>query len=322
MKLSKILLSSVVAAAMAFGMLGCAMNEDEHEIITVKGDTASINYTNTSDITYRGFRTLRTKHTDAVAVVTIDTKNTIESTDKTNFSGKSGVFGFVIDLDTQKFKGEGGAKKQTYDFTSVTVRWVAPTGSDTKGKLQTYISRFEGVDPTKMDGGNNFKDIDGTEFPSDGTATTNGGKETAYLKGNSTAYATLDGVEPDSNGLIKVAIEVKEVLNDNKKPTGKYTVTYYKGNASITEKKEAHDENIKTGQIGSGAIPLSFTDKGGSATVDGGTVTIDASWASDLSKIQQTEMGFYAGVYPKATLTGSIRLPYILNEDEVIEWDD
>ena len=52
-------------------------------------------------------------------------------------------------------------------------------------------------------------------------------------------------------------------------------------------------------------------------------VTIDASWkAEGLSKPKQTDMGFYAAVYPKKTLEGKIQLPYILNEDEVIEWED
>lgn len=311
MKLSKILLSGVVAAAMAVGMMGCAMDEDAHDIISVKGDTASVDYSNTSDDNYRGFETLRTKHTDAVAVITIDTEKSKGAVVEGVDSGRSGVLGFVFDLDTEKTKDVEGASKKVYAFTSASVRY------NTKSKtLETYISRFNEVDPTKIDGGDNFKDLNGNLVDKVG-------KEEMYLKGSSGAYATLTGVTPDEDGLVKVAIEV--IANED----GTYSVTYYDGNSAVIESKEdAKDESIaankrvKTGQIKSGAKPLTITSYAGSSSVSNGTVKVNATWANANNKIKQTEIGFYAGVYAGATLTGSIQLPYIMNEDEVVEWED
>ncbi len=321
--MKKILISSILAAAMAFGMLGCVMNEDAHDIISVKGDTASIDYTNTSDEVYRGFRTLRTKHTDAVAVVTIDTNKTNSNLNPDN--GKSGgVFGFVFDLQKGKDTPTDATKEvEVYDFTAVAVRW-----NNTTSKLETYVSRFEKIDPTKMDGGSNFRDVNGIMIgqtkDKDGNSVTCKASEIEYLKGSnttkSTSFAEINGLTPDSNGIIKVAIEVVAELNNENKPTGKYSVKYYREeNVSENPKEEAKEngtEKVKTGQIKPNSTPLTVT---GSVS----TVTVPASWsATNLNRPVQTEMGFYASVYSKSSLTGSIQLPYILHEDEVIEWDD
>ena len=139
------------------------------------------------------------------------------------------------------------------------------------------------------------------------------------MKGSSGAYAKIN--PPDdgwsySNGGIQVAVEVK--ANNN----GTYTVKFYDSTAvsKIKYKEEVIDEEgngqtvtIKTGQIEVGATELSFTGDS-----NGSSLTVPASWTSD----NQQKMGFYAAVYPGKTLVGSLRLPYILNEDEVVEWED
>ena len=308
-----VLFSSAVAAALVFGFAGCADDEDEHNILYVKGDTAyigdssngSVGYTNDSNTTYRGFRTLKTKHTDAVAIFSLKGADTEDSDERT------GVLGYVFDLNKdKKVTNSTGEEKTVYDFTAVSLR---KNGSN----IQAYISRFEGVDPKNMDGGNNFKDVDGNELTSGGKII--GGhnaKETEYLKGSSGAYANLKGVSKDDEGYYTVAVEV--TADD----TGVYSVKFYDGKDATAEEKGETDEDgktVKTGQIKAGAKALEIT--GGNKNTN--PVTVDASWKKDgLKKPVQTDMGFYAAVYPQKTLEGKIQLPYILNEDEVIEWED
>lgn len=307
MKLSKLILTTLAAAAV-IGFAGCkGDDEDQHDILNISGDTASVCYTNTSAITYRGFRTLKTKHTDAVAVFTLGDA-------AEDASDRTGVFGFVFDLQKNKNATDANnAKKTVYDFTAVSLRKNGDA-------VQCYVSRFEGVDPNQMDGGNNFKDVEGEELTTTGkTIGNHTAKETVILKGSSGAYATItppnDGWSY-SNGGIQVAVEVK-ANNDST-----YTVKFYDSTAvsKIKQKMEEIDEEgngqtvtIKTGQIEAGATTLSFTGDS-----NGESLTVPASWTTD----NQQKMGFYAAVYPGKTLVGSLRLPYILNEDEVVEWED
>ena len=312
MKLSKLILTTLAAAAV-IGFAGCkGDDEDQHGILKIKGDTASVDYTNESNITFRGFKTLKTKHTDAVAVFTL---GDIEHDD----DERTGVFGFVFDLQKNKDATDGnGTKKTVYDFTAVSLR---KNGND----VQCYVSRFEGVDPDKMDGGNNFKDVNGDALTTAGkTIGNHTAKETVILKGDgNSAYATI--TPPDdgwsySNGGIQVAVEVKAINNG-------YAVAFYDGDAVSTHSYKVEDiedddgktKKIRTGQIDANAVPVNFSGNISSNSLSI-TGTDKCSWA-ETGKNQQ-KMGFYAAVYPTKTLVGSIRLPYILNEDEVVEWED
>lgn len=310
MKLSKLILTTLAAAAV-IGFAGCkGDDEDQHDILNISGDTASVCYTNTSGITYRGFRTLKTKHTDAVAVFTL---GNAEQTDEP----RTGVFGFVFDLQKNKeATDKTGAKKTVYDFTAVSLR---KNGDD----VQCYVSRFKGVDPNQMDGGNNFKDVEGNELTEAGkTIGNHTAKEEVILKGYSGAYAKINPPNDGwsySNGGIQVAVEVKAIENG-------YTVAFYDGNAVSTRSYKVEDikdddgktKKIRTGQIDENAVPVNFVGnvKGTSLSITG----VDkCSWSGTDN---QQKMGFYAAVYPGKTLVGSLRLPYILNEDEVVEWED
>jgi len=313
MKLSKLILTTLAAAAV-IGFAGCkGDDEDQHDILNISGDTASVCYTNTSGITYRGFRTLKTKHTDAVAVFTL---GNAEQTDEP----RTGVFGFVFDLQkNENATDANGTKKTVYDFTAVSLR---KNGND----VQCYVSRFKGVDPDKMDGGNNFKDVEGNELTTAGkTIGNHTAKEEVILKGDgNSAYATINPPAGESfttvNGGVQVAVEVKAIENG-------YTVAFYDGNAVSTRSYKVEDikdddgktKKIRTGQIDENAEPVKFA-----GNVSGTSLSITGkdkcSWAG--TEKNQQKMGFYAAVYPGKTLVGSLRLPYILNEDEVVEWED
>lgn len=283
MKLSKILLSSVVAAAMAFGMLGCGIKDDEHGMIKVKGDTATVDYVNSSNSVNRAFRTLKTKHTDATAVITIDPASKDEKS----------VFGFIFDVEKDKnVNNAAGTKKLAYDFSAVAVRRSG-------NQLQAYVSRFENVDKDLLESDKNFLNVDGNNA------------ETQYLKGTKNlddtykAYATI--AIPASDDLMSVAVVVTANNGADSNTKGSYTVKFYK-----SEDVDA-DGKVKDGKS---AVTFDGTNKDSSSE---DTVTVPASWKGTKS---QQFLGFYAASYPNSTNKGSIKLPHILNEDEVIEWDD
>ncbi len=333
MKLSKVLLSSAVAAALVFGFAGCANDEDEHGILNVSGDTASINYTNESDVTYRGFKTLKTKHTEATAIIKLNTKNADADTSSDDLA-KAGVFGFVFDLDSTKTKDLDNKKVKNYSFSAVSVRYY-------NNNLEAYISRFENISPDYQDGGNNFKDIYGSEistnllYNKDGTKLLgDDGKqktqesiatEAEWLKGDG-AYAQIasladlksKGMYDSDTGVITVAVMV--TAKDN----GTYTIGFYnEEDLNLGSGKDSDGNKIQKGTVINGKSAIDFTGVlGTDVTEDSGVLTVPASWKEGATTTKQTEIGFYAAVYPQKTLVGSIQLPYILNEDEVIDWED
>ncbi len=328
-----VLLSSAVAAALVFGFAGCASDEDEHGILNVSGDTASIDYTNESDVTYRGFKTLKTKHTEATAVIKLNTKNAEADTSSDDLA-KAGVFGFVFDLDSTKTKDLDGKKVKNYSFSAVSVRYY-------NDNLEAYVSRFENISPDYQDGGNNFKDIYGSEigtnilYNKDGTKLLgDDGKtktqksiatEAEYLKGTG-AYAQIaslstlkaKGMYDDSTGVITVAVMV--TAKDN----GTYTIGFYnEEDLNLVSEKDSEGNKIQKGTVKDGKTAIEFIVKvGADVKYDSGVLTVPASWQEGATTTKQTEIGFYAAVYPQKTLVGSIQLPYILNEDEVIDWED
>ena len=125
MKLSKVLLSSAVAAALVFGFAGCKTDEDDpNNMINGSGKNYSIAYTNEGSTISRGYVPTAFKH--AGAAVQID------FTELTTSTAKAGVMGLIFDLDT--------AKDGSRSFDVIGVRTA-----DDKGGLEYYVSRYTGV---------------------------------------------------------------------------------------------------------------------------------------------------------------------------------
>lgn len=125
MKLSKVLLSSAVAAALVFGFVGCKADEDDpNNMISGSGKNYSIAYTNEDSKISRGY--VPTAFAHAGAAVQID------FTELTKDTAKAGVMGLIFDLDT----ADDGSRS----FDVIGVR-----ASDENGGIDYYISRFTGV---------------------------------------------------------------------------------------------------------------------------------------------------------------------------------
>ena len=124
MKLSKILLTTVAAAAV-IGLTSCGSGDDDpNKMIKGSNSKYSIDYTNDSTKISRGYCDTYYNHAGAAVQFTFENQST-----KT---AGSGVMGLIFDL--------AGSKKETRSFDVVGVKTV-----DGSNKLQYYISRYTGV---------------------------------------------------------------------------------------------------------------------------------------------------------------------------------
>lgn len=186
MKLSKILMT-VAAAAALVGFAGCGAGDDDpNNMIKGSGKNYSIDYTNEEAVISRGYEP--TAYAHAGAAVQIDIENV------TNDTLKSGVMGFIFDLETT----DKATNKRNFNVIGV-------RANDTNGKLGFYVSRFENVTDIQAD---NFGATVGAK---DGEA-----KEIEYVKafgnaqglfdnGTTTVYAyaiekKMNGAGTDDNG--------------------------------------------------------------------------------------------------------------------------
>lgn len=305
MKLSKVLLSSaVLVAALATMFVGCkAEDEDEHGILDVSGSTVYVDYNNETNDIHRGFVTTKTNHRAAVAVFTVDTNASSEN------PGNLGFLFDVVKTDAEK-QENSSIKVDTYNFGNVTVSWTKDTQNSKKAGLNTYVSYYKGV-ATKdenggslLDGGNNFKDANGTEIKS--TENTLGAKETEYVN----TWTHFDSIKSGDDGFIKVAVVVTPVPPKSDNENGSYKVSFY--------------DVTKIANNGKKSEPASWIASGSSVLIN--EVFVPASWTANAnteeSKLPQSLIGFYSAVRPKSKLIGTINLPYIQNESDVIEWDE
>lgn len=140
MKLSRKILAAVTVAAMAvFGFTGCAEEEDENGMLEVSGSNCSINYTNEkSDAYSRGFKSLKTRHYDAVCK--------ISNTTTANKQYGDGVMGYIFALSQNS--------DSTYNFGLAGVR-------NNNGKVEAYVSYFSNIGGKYLSAGQNFADKNG-----------------------------------------------------------------------------------------------------------------------------------------------------------------
>lgn len=289
---------------MATMFVGCkAEDEDEHGMINVSGSTVSVDYNNTTDVIQRGFVTTNTNHRAAVAVFSIDTNASSEN------PGNLGFLFDVVKTDANK-QTNSAVKVDTYNFGNVTVSWTKNTQGSKKAGLNTYVSYYEGV-ATKdesgvslLDGGNNFKDASGTAITS--VKNDLDAKETEYVS----TWTHFDTVETGDDGLIKVAVVVTPVAPETDDGNGSYKVAFY--------------DVSKISEGGKKSDPSTWTSSDSSVLIS--EVSVPASWTAKAgtveSKLPQSLIGYYAAVRENSNLKGTINLPYIQNESDVIEWDE
>lgn len=292
MKIMKKIAAVTIAAAALFAFAGCAgESEDENDMLSVKGSGCSIDYPNESDGYSRGFKSLKTNHYDAVCKIT-QTVNSI-AIDKNN--NGDGVLGFIFDLSQDN-------TTKLYNFTIAGTRYNV-----TKGETQVYVTKYINIDSKYLSAGSDFCGSDGnkaksvTEFNREDTAA----QCIDYLVGPA-GYAKLEGVEIDKTKA-QASIWIDVIANDgnSKNRTGEagsYTVKFY-----------TSDPKRKTSAVGSDTT----YDGKDTAPTAARQVTISAS-DTGYNKATQNDLGFYANVYSKRTLTGSWELSDIEGSAEPI----
>lgn len=143
MKLSKILLTTVAAAAV-IGLTSCGSGDDDpNKMIKGSNSKYSIDYTNDSTKISRGYKDTYYKHAGAAVQFTFENQS--------KDTAGSGVMGLIFDL--------AGSKKETRSFDVVGVKTV-----DGSKKLKYYISRFTGVKDIQDDNFGAYKDGPATEI--------------------------------------------------------------------------------------------------------------------------------------------------------------
>ena len=294
MKIMKKIAAVTIAAAALFAFAGCAgESEDENDMLSVKGSGCSIDYPNESDGYSRGFKSLKTNHLDAVCKIT----QTVNSVAITKDNNGDGVLGFIFDLSQDN-------TTKLYNFTIAGTRYNV-----TKGETQVYVTKYINIDSKYLSAGSDFCGSDGnkakpvTEFNRKDTAA----QCIDYLGSAQTAgYAKLEGVEIDKTKA-QASIWIDVIANDGKsknrtEEAGSYTVKFY-----------TSDPKRETSAAGSDTT----YDKNDTAPTAAKEVTISAS-DTGYNKATQNDLGFYANVYSKRTLTGSWELSDIEGSAEPI----
>ena len=304
MKMVKKILLGTLAVAAILSIASCKREEGGNSsIITVNAgsSSASIDYTNGGDAITRGFKTLQTKHTDAICK--LSAKVTGDDCD--------GVMGYIFDY----LKNDD----ETLNFTIAGLRLKKYSSN---WKAEAYVETYRNVDPETLESGASFKKKDGTS---------------ALVSQNGWTYATDDafgkeilpktGVPQDYlNQMIATAkandapvdIWVELVANDGTsagrdETKGTYTVNFY-----CEDPKRAKDGNaLKYGDGGTTSTPSDVEGYITSATIGKANVNTPFDTATALP---QTEQGFYATVYAGQTLKGEWKFEQIKQEaEEIVE---
>lgn len=293
MKIMKKIAAVTIAAAALFAFAGCAgESEDENGMLSVSGKKCSIDYTNEKPENYsRAFETLKTKHFDAVCKIT----QTVNSIAIPNDNNGDGVLGFIFDLSQDN-------TTKLYNFTIAGTRYNV-----TKGETQVYVTKYINIDSKYLSDGNNFCGSDGQPAKK---VTSFNRKDTAaqyidYLVGPG-GYEKLEGVKIDETKA-QASIWIDVIANDGKSKNrtgeaGSYTVKFYTSDPKRETSAGGRDTTY---------------DKNDTAPTAAKKVTISTS-DTGYNKATQNDLGFYANVYSKRTLTGSWELSDIEGSAEPI----
>lgn len=212
MKLSKVLLSSAVAAALVFGFAGCADGSDDGDAIN--GENIEFTHGQASDTVsaedaagynyYRGFKTTETNHYSSNALITIekpelsDTRKYPNGDDISSNAGLGFVFGEYDGSERVK-QDEKDKSVKVYTFGIASVRYNVNTK-----KVQWYVSWVEKTPETVL-GYNNSSDF--TDKFEDGTKL---GEETQIIPTDGSAWKNTSVALTDGNLVVKIAVTAND----------------------------------------------------------------------------------------------------------------
>ena len=302
MKMVKKILLGTLAVAATLSIASCKREEGGNSsIIDVKAASSSASIDKTNDdanAVTRGFKTLQTKHTDAICK--LSAKVTGDTCD--------GVMGYIFDY----LKNED----ETLNFTIAGLRLKNYSGN---WKAEAYVETYKNVDPETLESGAGFKKKDGTSA----LAGKNGWSydDEAFGKVilpntnvNQTFMNTAIANAKANDTPVDIWVEL--VANDGTTAgrdgvAGTYTVNFYN-----QDPKRAKDGNaLKYGENGN------KTAENVGCRIDTATVpvaNVNTPFATATS-LPQTEQGFYATVYGGQTLKGEWKFDAIKQEAEEIE---
>ena len=292
MKMVKKILLGTVAVAAILSIASCkrevAGNSDMIQV-NAASSKASIDYTNETDDISRGWKSLETKHTDAICKIS----STISGTDT------NGVMGYVFDL---KDETDG-----TVSFSLAAIRFV-PSASGAPA-LHGYVESYKNVDKSTLENGAGFKKADGTDAKPTEAVWTQSLSTTPNSKFGKVLRQSSDMIEA-YNGTTKTATIWVElvantgVTNSKREGTpGTYTVNFYTKDPgrSVSGNNISYSDNpvvsaFATATIAKNNVNTAFT-----------------------TTLPETEQGFYATVYAGQTLKGEWKFDAIKKEAEEIE---
>lgn len=266
MKLSKILLTTVAAAAV-IGLTSCGSGDDDpNKMIKGSNSKYSIDYTNDSTIISRGYKDTYYKHVGAAVQFTFENRSAE--------TAGSGVMGLIFDLE--------GSKKTTRSFDVVGVKTVNDTGA-----LKYYISRFTGVKDIQDD---NFGAYKAGEYgnEADGPAT-----EIVYKEAFQDAEGKKDG---DTVTVTAYAIQkkMKDAGNVTATIDGKEKQIAYKAGEWVYKVYLLNNEIKKLDKDGN------LIDEGGKKVEleEKDCLAIIPTGCTEEEKPTQNKLAVYANVYP------------------------
>lgn len=308
MKLSKVLLSSAVAAALVFGFAGCKTDEDEDGIIEQieKGG-----YTNNTDVQYkRAYVSTATKHLAADCEIAIDTKKS---------TGKY-TMGYIFNQIGK------GTDDKPYSFCVVGVRYF-------EKKAQYFISYYTGVRGKKgsvNDFTTNARDFDisAEEAKTWGVEANNA---TEYKIEPSAAAAYWTNIPAGSytlsdDGILKVYIDLAVLSGETEITKDNYR-TYL--NKTVTEVDDEDEDGkvTKVLKITDGSYKVTL--KANSEATSGTSKIISTKNTLDSFVVQEAKLGKYTMVQKDANVAGTWAFPndsYIkaasTEDSDVIIWGE
>ncbi|HAC32040.1 MAG TPA: hypothetical protein DCF70_05380 [Treponema sp.] len=229
MKLSKVLIGSLFAAAMLGLFAGCAEEEDANDMLKRSGDKCTIDYTNETTGYSRGFESLKTRHYDAVCKIS-------NTTTKNKASG-DGVMGYIFALTQNSDK--------TYNFGLAGVR-------NNNGTVEGYVSYYKNIGAAYLSSGNNFADKNGILIGKEGCLAEEHDLTVHNVDGKDYSFVTIK-----SGAGTSFDVWINVVANDGSSTgrtgdAGSYTVSFYNDDPLRTT--SALGSNTTYGEGGATAV--------------------------------------------------------------------
>ena len=297
MKMVKKILLGTLAVAAILSFAGCqreTAGNDELIKVNSASSKASIDYTNDGDVVTRGFKSLNTKHLDAICKIEMEVTDLVDKTVDGNKIVSNGTMGYIFNI----VKGAD----EKYAFSIAGVRYNQSTG-----EVQAYVESFSGIEAAKLE-----ESLEGGVVA---TGLPDYGKSFGFTL---LPKAAVDALLTATPGKITLWIDLvangKASADATAYPQGReragkdgsYTVSFYAADPARKSSATTYD--------------LTYTNPAPLKTcyVEADNVNAKYDATKGLTSMQ-SDVGFYANVYAGQTLKGTWEFSEIKKEAEEIE---